>query len=58
MYSGGAEALGVIYNLILPFKSSHQDDDSCLIDGFDDMNHFQSPTPPPPYSLPPPPYTP
>ncbi|KAF7285354.1 hypothetical protein GWI33_010755 [Rhynchophorus ferrugineus] len=57
-FAGGVEAVGLLFSLFLPYKSPHQDDDRCLIDGFDDMNHFQSPTPPPPYSLPPPPYTP
>ncbi|XP_066252685.1 transmembrane protein 127-like [Euwallacea similis] len=55
-FAGCIEALGVLYSLMLPYKTSQQEDDRCLIDGFDD--HFQSPTPPPPYSLPPPPYTP
>lgn len=53
--------MGIIYTLILPFNSSTylRDDDRCLIDGFDDgLDTFNSPTPPPPYSIPPPPYTP
>ncbi|CAG9772644.1 unnamed protein product [Ceutorhynchus assimilis] len=57
-FAGGIQALGLIYNLVLPYKTSYQDDDRCLIDGFDDMRDFQCPTPPPPYCLPPPPYTP
>ncbi|XP_050294280.1 transmembrane protein 127-like [Anthonomus grandis grandis] len=58
--AGGVEALGLLYTLILPYRSSYQEDDRCLMDGFDDMSHFESPTPPPPYSVlpPPPPYTP
>lgn len=56
--AGGVQALGLLYSLVLPYKSSYQEDDRCLIDGFDDMSHFESPTPPPPYSLPPPPYSP
>ncbi|XP_060525787.1 transmembrane protein 127-like [Cylas formicarius] len=56
--AGGLQALNLLYTLLLPYKSSYQDDDRCLIDGFDDMDNFDSPTPPPPYSMPPPPYTP
>lgn len=59
--SGGISCLGIVYTLILPFNSSTylRDDDRCLIDGFDDgLDTFNSPTPPPPYSIPPPPYTP
>lgn len=58
-FAGGVQAVGLMYSLILPYKSAYEEDDSCLIDGFDDESHFQSPTPPPPYSLtPPPPYSP
>ncbi|KAL1509859.1 hypothetical protein ABEB36_004534 [Hypothenemus hampei] len=57
-FAGGVQSLGVLYNLILPYKSSEEDDIACILDGFDDSNRFQNLTPPPPYSLPPPPYTP
>ncbi|KAJ8961982.1 hypothetical protein NQ314_005764, partial [Rhamnusium bicolor] len=59
--AGGVSCVGIIYTLILPLNSAtyHRDDDRCLIDGFDDgLDTFNSPTPPPPYSILPPPYTP
>ncbi|KAJ8955040.1 hypothetical protein NQ318_000472 [Aromia moschata] len=49
----------VTYGLGFYLLSAAETDDRCLIDGFDDgLDTFNSPTPPPPYSIPPPPYTP
>ncbi|KAJ8920385.1 hypothetical protein NQ315_005251 [Exocentrus adspersus] len=58
--AGGVSCLGIIYTLILTFKSAayRNDDDICLIDESNDsLDTYNSPSPPPPY-VPPPPYSP
>ncbi|XP_019871499.2 uncharacterized protein LOC109599890 [Aethina tumida] len=59
--AGVVSSIGIIYNWVLAnHPSSYQrEDDVCILDGSDnDLDTFNSPTPPPPYNMPPPPYSP
>ncbi|CAH0559361.1 unnamed protein product [Brassicogethes aeneus] len=66
--AGINSSIGIIYNLILSHNPSgyQRDDDACILETSDnDLDTFNSPTPPPPYHIPPlhysiapPPYTP
>ncbi|KAF5270306.1 hypothetical protein FQR65_LT05494 [Abscondita terminalis] len=58
--TGGIVLIGTFCTLILmQTNDSNRNDERCLINRFgDSAEAFDSPTPPPPYSIPPPPYTP
>ncbi|XP_031337581.1 transmembrane protein 127-like [Photinus pyralis] len=58
--TGGIVLIGTFCTVILmQATDSNRNDERCLINRYsDNMETFDSPTPPPPYSIPPPPYTP
>ncbi|KAF2887857.1 hypothetical protein ILUMI_18316 [Ignelater luminosus] len=58
--TGGIVLMGTFCTLILmQTGDASRSDERCLLNRYGDgMDAFDSPTPPPPYSIPPPPYTP
>ncbi|KAK4882718.1 hypothetical protein RN001_006037 [Aquatica leii] len=58
--TGGVVLIGTLATLILIQSNDiNRNDERCLINRFNESTEaFDSPTPPPPYSIPPPPYTP
>lgn len=60
LFLGGVVLIGTFFTLILMQTTDfNRIDERCLINRYSDgIDEFDSPTPPPPYSIPPPPYTP